>query len=105
MPISGSASVAGSEPTLASRVDALETWQAQLPDELEKRDAELSARVATTMRGELQAVSSTIADRIDGIRDALGKPDRWWWRGPALLAVGVIVGTVGNFLSLHLPPG
>ncbi len=95
--------VLGTPPTLEERVDAIENWRKTgLPADLTEREVGVKKTLRTEFQTELSSASNTINDRIDGIQDAIGKPERFWWRGPALLVAGVLVGTVGNLLALFV---
>ncbi|WP_097276205.1 carbohydrate porin [Streptomyces sp. TLI_55] len=88
--------------TVEQRLAALEEWRDRLPDELDRREQQLSKVLRNDFRGGLAAVEKTIGDRIEGLRDYVRGGEQAWWRsyrGPIVLGVGVLVGLAGNIVS------
>lgn len=91
--------VLGGDPTLEQRIDALETWRKAMTVGLADRDAAIRRELRAEISSEVSSLRASVNDRFTGLNEVIGAPDRWWWRGPVLLAVGVVVGAVGNLLA------
>lgn len=92
--------VTGPEPTLEEKIAALEEWRAALPVQLDDRDQTLRTQLRSELTGEMSALRNSLNDRIAGLQEVVGKPDRFWWRGPLMLGLGVLLGLVGNLMAL-----
>ncbi|MFE6486983.1 hypothetical protein ACFVGN_29165 [Streptomyces sp. NPDC057757] len=89
--------------TLAQRIEALEAWRHGLPDELVRRERKLGDALRNDFRRALKASERTIDDQFKGLRDFVVGVGRSHWikayRGPLLLAVGVVAGLAANIVS------
>ncbi|WP_210587151.1 hypothetical protein [Streptomyces sp. GESEQ-35] len=89
--------------TLEQRIEALEAWRRGLPDELAWRERELGDVLRHDFQGALKATERTIDDQFKGLREyVVGSGQTPWikaYRGPVLLAVGVVVGLAGNIVG------
>ncbi|MFF4308507.1 hypothetical protein [Streptomyces sp. NPDC001507] len=88
--------------TLEERVDDLEAQQRNLPDELKALEKRIIDHLTGDFRGALKATEQTLDDKLVGLKDYIaGAEERWWisYRGPVVLAVGVVVGLAGNIVS------
>ncbi|CAL9467593.1 hypothetical protein [Streptomyces sp. enrichment culture] len=74
-----------------------------MPQQLEAWDERLVSFLRLDFQNELNAAQKTINHQLDGLREHIeGAQQKWWqsYRGPLLLAGGVLVGTAANFVSL-----
>ncbi|MFE1024975.1 hypothetical protein ACFW5I_10470 [Streptomyces sp. NPDC058818] len=88
--------------TLEQRVEALEAAQRALRDELDRRDQKVTERLSKQLQGALKSVEDTSDERFKKLRDYIGGSQQSFWasyRGPVVLAVGVIVGLAGNIFG------
>ncbi|MFD9398324.1 hypothetical protein ACFWA4_05825 [Streptomyces sp. NPDC060011] len=88
--------------TVEQRVEALETQQQNLKEELARRDRQLIERLSTRFGSELKATEKTLDDQLTGLRDYIkGAEEHWWkaYRGPLVLVLGVIAGLFANIFS------
>ncbi|MER5798604.1 hypothetical protein [Streptomyces mirabilis] len=88
--------------TVEQRVEALETQQQNLKEELDRRDKQLMDRISSRFEGELKASEQTLDDKLTGLRDYVGGAEEHWWkayRGPLVLVLGVVVGLLANISS------
>ncbi|MGA5435459.1 hypothetical protein ACPCIZ_12795 [Streptomyces cellulosae] len=98
-----SATATGPEPTLEQRVQNLEARLGGLNRELDQRDKRVAERLTRRFQGQLKAAESELGDRLDGLRELVAGEGRTHWfvayKGPLILAVGVIVGLAGNVVG------
>ncbi|MGJ5899310.1 hypothetical protein ACSCBZ_46340 [Streptomyces niveiscabiei] len=96
--------VTNEEKTIEQRMADVEKWkQADLPQELDRRDKELMGRLERRFQSDLEAARKNVEDQYAGLREYVeGSKQKWWesYRGPILLVVGVLVGTAANFVAL-----
>ncbi|MFI6334115.1 hypothetical protein [Streptomyces sp. NPDC050535] len=99
MPLWGSSS----EQTVEQRLASIEAWQRGLAGEQSQREKKLSDRLSDRFGRELTDVQKTLDDRLDGLREFVTSEGRPHWlvayRGPLLLAVGVVAGLAANIVS------
>lgn len=91
------------EQTLEQRIEALEASHRALAHEVDRRDKELSDRLTQRFERQLNSTADGLKDQLDGLRQLVAGegPGHWWtgYRGPLILAVGVIVGLAGNVVG------
>jgi hypothetical protein len=95
--------VTGPEQTLEQRVEHLEARLRGLADELDQRNKKLTKRLTQRFDQQLRASEDTLGDQLEGLRELVageGRP-HWWtsFKGPLILAVGILVGLVGNIFG------
>ncbi|WML79162.1 hypothetical protein [Streptomyces sp. VNUA74] len=99
----GSLTAAGPEQTLEQRVEHLETWQRGLDEELRERDDKMTKRLTNRFERQLKASEDTMGDQLEGLRELVAGegPQHWLraYKGPAILAFGVLVGLAGNVVG------
>ncbi|MBT2443012.1 hypothetical protein J7E93_23475 [Streptomyces sp. ISL-36] len=98
------ASVVTSEPkTLERRVEDLEKWKVGVPEELSRRDREVTARLDARLQGDLDATRRSVQARLmevsEYLEGGLQSATVSYW-GPVALFVGVVVGFCGNLVAL-----
>ncbi|MET9391409.1 hypothetical protein ABZY20_13495 [Streptomyces sp. NPDC006624] len=89
--------------TLEQRVQELDAWRRTLLTDLDQRDERLRTRIETSFQGDLTATRQSLRDQLDGLREYVAGAKQSFWgmyRGPIALFVGVLVGTVANFVAL-----
>ncbi|MEU0752007.1 hypothetical protein [Streptomyces albogriseolus] len=91
------------EQTLEQRIEALEASHRALAQDTERRDKALSKRLTERFEKQLAATTENIQGDIAGLRQLVAGegPGHWWtgYRGPLILAVGVLVGLAGNIVG------
>lgn len=96
----GAAVVTGPPPTMEQRVEALEQWRTAVPGQMDEKVTTLRTQMRSELASEVSSLRASVNDRLDGLHKVVGSPDKYWWRGPAVLAAGVLLGAAGNLLSL-----
>lgn len=89
--------------TLEQRVEDLEAWKRSVPDELDRRDQQLTTRLETRLQSDLEATRQSVQTQLIQVREYLQgalQKATVSYRGPAALLVGVLVGTAANFVAL-----
>ncbi|MEU6291378.1 hypothetical protein [Streptomyces sp. NPDC046988] len=96
----GSATATGPEQTLEQRIVQLETWQHAMGEQLRERDEKMTKRLADCFERQLKASEAGLDGQLKALRQLVAGegPQHWLraYRGPLVLAVGVVVGLVGN---------
>ncbi|MFB6548696.1 hypothetical protein [Streptomyces sp. NPDC056405] len=99
----GSATATGPEQTLEQRIEHLENWQRGTAEALRERDKKLTKRLTDRFDRQLKASEDTLGDQLEGLRELVAGegPQRRLraYKGPLLLAVGVVVGLAGNIVG------
>lgn len=84
-----------------------------LPQILRSNSPKAQARIDARVRQEAARVSESLARFPQAVADAdlelreivavMLRPESWWrrWRGPLLLSIGVIIGTIANIANTH----
>ncbi|MFE6092719.1 hypothetical protein ACFQ7M_12110 [Streptomyces massasporeus] len=89
--------------TLEQRVEDLENWKRSLPGALDEREEQIRVRLESRFQQDLETARKNVEDQYTGLREYIeGSQQKWWesYRGPLLLIVGVLVGTIANFVAL-----
>lgn len=85
--------------TLEQRVEALEAAHRGLSEELDRREKKVTERLTKRFQGGLRSVEQTADDKFKKLRTYIeGSQQSLWdsYRGPIVLAIGVVVGLAGN---------
>ncbi|EPJ42557.1 hypothetical protein STAFG_0389 [Streptomyces afghaniensis 772] len=90
--------------TLERRVKDLEEWKRSvLPEELNRRDGEVTARLEARLQGDLdvsrRSVETQLMEVSEYLEGGLQSATVSYW-GPAALFAGVVIGFCGNLVAL-----
>jgi hypothetical protein len=88
-------------PTIAQRVNALETWKAkELPTELDQLDRDIRRTIAIVTQNSYD----TFMGRWRQLKGYVRSGHQHWLRrylGPVLIGLGIALGFVGNLVNIY----
>ena len=94
----------GSEPSVETRLSAVEMQLMNLPDRFTQLEDRLRTEWQGSIKGALEATEKTLNDRITRlrnyvVRDRSISTGEQWWRGPAIVAVGIFFSCLSDVLG------